>query len=125
MSISTKVPIGRKIAFGFGMLANQMFPAMISIFIVVLVQNLGFPGWMWGVVSLVPRLFDAITDPIMGFISDNTKSKWGRRRQYVIAGAIVMGASFAIMWQLSAQNTLDTNFWYFLSWSFVFYLGLN
>ncbi|MDC0001838.1 MFS transporter [Flavobacteriaceae bacterium] len=63
--------MGQKIAFGFGMLANQMFPAVISIFIVVLVQNLGFPGWMWGVVSLVPRLFDAITDPIMGFISDN------------------------------------------------------
>ncbi len=74
-TIANPVPMGQKIAFGFGMLANQMFPAIISIFIVVLVQSLGFPGWMWGVVSLIPRLFDAITDPIMGFISDNTKSK--------------------------------------------------
>ena len=56
-----KVAFGQKAAFGFGMLANQMFPAVISIFIVVLVQGLGFPGWMWGVVSFVPRLFDAIT----------------------------------------------------------------
>ena len=125
MSITSKVPMGQKIAFGFGMLANQMFPAVISIFIVVLVQNLGFPGWMWGVVSLVPRLFDAITDPIMGFISDNTKSKWGKRKQYVLLGAIIMGISFIVMWQLYKDNTVDYNFTYFLLWSLVFYVGLT
>lgn len=122
---STKIPISQKIAFGVGMLANQMFPAAISIFIVVLVQDLGFPGWMWGVVSLAPRIFDSITDPIMGFISDNTKSKWGRRRQYVFLGAIIMGISFVIMWQLFRNNPIDYNFAYFLFWSFVFYLGLT
>lgn len=120
-----KVPMSQKVAFGFGMLANQMFPAIISIFIVVLVQSLGFPGWMWGVVSLVPRLFDAITDPVMGFISDNTKSRWGRRRQYVFIGAIVMGIAFIIMWQLFKHNSLDYNFYYFLFWSLIFYLGLT
>jgi GPH family glycoside/pentoside/hexuronide:cation symporter len=102
-----------------------MFPAVISIFIVVLVQNLGFPGWMWGVVSLAPRIFDSITDPIMGFISDNTKSKWGRRRQYVLIGALIMGVSFIIMWQLFLDNGVDYNFVYFLMWSLVFYLGLT
>ena len=125
MSNTYKVPFGQKIAFGFGMLANQMFPAIISIFIVVLVQSLGFPGWMWGVVSLVPRLFDAITDPIMGFISDNTKSRWGRIRQYVMLGAIIMGISFIIMWQLYKEDSLQYSFWYFFLWSLVFYLGLT
>jgi len=123
--IKNKVPMGQKIAFGVGMLANQMFPAAISIFIVVLVQDLGFPGWMWGVVSLAPRIFDSITDPIMGFISDNTKSKWGRRRQYVFIGAIIMGVSFAIMWQLYKGDSVDYNFTFFLCWSMVFYLGLT
>ncbi|MEN8812249.1 MAG: MFS transporter [Candidatus Arcticimaribacter sp.] len=122
---STKVPMTQKIAFGVGMLANQMFPAAISIFIVVLVQDLGFPGWMWGVVSLAPRIFDSLTDPVMGFISDNTKSKWGRRRQYVFLGAIIMGISFVIMWQLFRANPVDYNFAYFLFWSIVFYLGLT
>ncbi|HAA14451.1 MAG TPA: glycosyl hydrolase [Cytophagales bacterium] len=117
--------MGHKIAFGVGMLANQMFPAALGIFMVVLVQNLGFPGWMYSLVYFLPRLSDAFTDPIMGFISDNTKSKWGRRRQYVIIGALVMGAAFAIMWQLSASNTLNANFTYFFGWSFVFYLGLT
>ena len=125
LSPSVKVPMNQKIAFGVGMLANQMFPAAISIFIVVLVQDLGFPGWMWGVVSLAPRIFDSLTDPIMGFISDNTKSKWGRRRQYVFLGAITMGVSFIIMWQLFRENSIDYNFAYFLFWSIIFYLGLT
>ncbi|WP_299106866.1 MFS transporter [uncultured Winogradskyella sp.] len=124
-TLTNKVPLGQKVAFGLGMLANQMFPAVIGIFIVVLVKDLGFPGWMWGVISLVPRLFDAITDPIMGYISDNTKSRWGRRRQYVFIGAVLMGVAFVIMWQLFRENSLDYNFWYFLLWSFVFYLGLT
>jgi len=120
-----KVAFGQKVAFGIGMLANQMFPAILGIFMIVLVQDLGFPGWMWGVLFFLPRIFDAVTDPIMGFISDNTKSRWGRRRQYVFLGAIIMGAAFIIMWQLYRENGLDYNFTYFLIWSFVFYLGLT
>ncbi|WP_372746285.1 MFS transporter [Lutibacter sp.] len=124
-AIVNKVPFGQKVAFGLGMLANQMFPAALGIFMVVLVQDLGFPGWMWGVIYFLPRIFDAFTDPIMGFISDNTKSRWGRRRQYVFLGSIIMGISFVIMWQLYRVNGIDYNFTYFLLWSFVFYLGLT
>lgn len=120
-----RVPLGQKVAFGFGMLANQMFPAVLGIFMVVLVQNLGFPGWMWGVIYFFPRIFDSFTDPIMGFISDNTRSKWGRRRQYVFVGALVMGVSFIMMWQLYAVNGIQYNFIYFMFWSFLFYLGLT
>ncbi|WP_299549224.1 MFS transporter [Seonamhaeicola sp.] len=120
-----KVSTGQKVAFGIGMLANQMFPAILGIFMVVLVKSLGFNGWMWSLVYFFPRIFDAITDPIMGFISDNTKSKWGRRRQYVFIGAIMMGIAYIFMWQLFKENTLNYNFWYFFLWSIVFYLGLT
>lgn len=122
---NNQVPFGQKVAFGIGMLANQMFPAALGIFMVVLVQDLGFPGWMWGILFFLPRVFDSITDPIMGFISDNTKSRWGRRRQYVFFGAILMGVSFVVMWQLYRENGINYNFTYFLLMSFVFYLGLT
>lgn len=122
---SNKVSFGQKVAFGIGMLANQMFPAALGIFMVVLVQDLGFPGWMWGILFFLPRVFDSITDPIMGFISDNTKSRWGRRRQYVFIGAIIMGLAFVIMWQLYRVDGVNYNFTYFLLWSFLFYLGLT
>jgi GPH family glycoside/pentoside/hexuronide:cation symporter len=124
-TITSKVPMGQKIAFGVGMLANQMFPAVLGIFMVVLVQDLGFPGWMWGLIFFLPRIFDAITDPIMGYISDNTKSRWGRRRHYVFLGAILMGFSFVIMWQLYREDGITYNFYFFMFWSFIFYLGLT
>jgi GPH family glycoside/pentoside/hexuronide:cation symporter len=120
-----KVPFRHKVAFGLGMLANQMFPAALGIFMVVLVQDMGFPGWMWGVLFFLPRVFDSVTDPIMGFISDNTRSTWGRRKQYVFAGAIVMGIAFVSMWQIYRDDGVNYNFVYFLCWSLVFYLGLT
>lgn len=119
------VPFSQKLAFGLGMLANQLFPAMLGIFIVILIDKLGFPGWMLSAIYFVPKLFDAITDPIMGFITDNTKSKWGRRRQYVIIGALITGISFAFMWQLYAEDSVNYNFYYFMIVSLVFYLGIT
>lgn len=122
---SGKVPLGQKIAFGLGMLANQMFPAMIGIFTVVLIENIGFSGLLLGLTYFIPKFYDALFDLIMGYVSDNTKSKWGRRRQYVLAGAIILGISFALMWQLYAENGVTYNFWYFLIVSLIFYSGLT
>ncbi len=123
--LSNKVPFGQKIAFGLGMLANQMFPAALGIFMVVLVENLGMPSWMWGVLFFVPRIVDAFFDPIMGFISDNTKSVWGRRRQYVFVGSIIMGIAFMIMWQLHREDSVMYNFIFFLTFSLIFHIGLS
>lgn len=120
-----KVPFGQKVAFGLGMLANQMFPAALGIFMVVLVQDMGFPTWMWGILFFLPRAYDAILDPIMGFISDNTRSKWGRRRQYVFIGAVMLGIGFVAMWQLHRADGIPYNFAYFLFWSLVFFTGLT
>ena len=125
MNNENYIPLSQKIAFGIGQFANQMFPATLGIFMVVLVQDLGFDPIYWGIIFFIPRLFDAITDPLMGFISDNTKSKWGKRRQYILLGALIMGISFSFMWQLYESNGITYNFWYFLSLSLVFYLGLT
>lgn len=119
------VPVGEKIAYGIGMLGNQMFPAAIGIFMVVLVKGLGFPPWLWGVLFFVPRMLDAVTDPVMGFITDNTRSRWGRRRPYILLGAVIAGLSFVVMWQLHEANGLAFNFAFFLVMSLIFYLGLT
>ena len=78
-SSSSKVPIGLKIAFGAGMFANQMFPAILGIFMVVLVEDLKFTGLMWAMIYLFPRLFDAITDPIMGLGGNPASKELGER----------------------------------------------
>ena len=120
-----KIPFNQKVAFGFGMLANQMFPAALGIFMVILVQSLGMSPVLWGLIFFIPKLVDAITDPLMGFISDRTVSRWGKRRPYVFIGAIISGLSYMMMWQLSAENTEMYNFWYFLGWSCIFFIGMT
>ena len=82
------IPLGQKVAFGVGMLANQMFPAALGIFMVILVQSLGMSPVLWGLIFFLPKLVDAVLDPLMGYISDRTQSRWGKRRPYIFIGAI-------------------------------------
>ncbi len=117
------VPVGQKIAFGSGHLANNLFNASLSIFSVVLVMSLGMNPILAGLLGALPRLMDALTDPIMGFISDNTKSRWGRRKPYILLGSVITGISFMVMWQLNPENSQTYNFFYFLGVSFFFYIG--
>jgi glycoside/pentoside/hexuronide:cation symporter, GPH family len=121
------VPFGQKMAFGAGNLTNQLLPAALGVFMFFLVVGFGMSPYKAGILAAIPRFIDAILDPIMGYISDNTRSKWGRRRPYIFGGAIVTGISFILMWQLKipeAGNNHETyNFMYFLAMSVVFYLG--
>ena len=117
------VPFGQKIAFGSGHLANQLFPAALGVFMVVLVMSLHMNPILAGLLGAIPRFFDALADPIMGFVSDNTKSKWGRRKPYILLGAVISGLAFMVMWQLNPQNSELFNFFYFLVVSMFFYIG--
>lgn len=118
-----KVPFFEKVTFGSGHLANQLFPAALGVFMVVLVMSLGMRAWLAGILGAVPRLLDALTDPIMGFISDNTKSKWGRRKPYILLGSVIAGVCFMVMWQLDPRDSEMYNFFYFLIVSIFFYIG--
>ena len=117
------VPFGQKIAFGSGHLANQLFPAALGVFMVVLVMSLHMNPILAGLLGAIPRFMDALLDPIMGFISDNTKSKWGRRKPYILVGALIAGLAFMVMWQLHPENSELFNFFYFLVVSLFFYIG--
>jgi len=117
------VPLGQKLAFGAGHLANQLFPAALGVFMIILVLALKMEPVLAGLLAAIPRLLDAITDPVMGYISDNTRSRWGRRKPYILLGSIITGFSFMLMWQLYPENSQTYNFFFFLCLSIVFYLG--
>jgi len=118
-----KVPFGQKAAFGAGHLVLNLLPGALGILMFFLLTAFGMDPIDAGILGALPRLFDAITDPIMGFISDNTKSKWGRRRPYIFVGAVLSGVLFALLWQMDAESTQNYNFWYFLIFSMVFLIG--
>ncbi|OEK08969.1 sugar:proton symporter [Flavivirga aquatica] len=118
-----KVPMGQKLAFGAGHLVLNLLPGSLGIFMFFLLTAFGMDPFLAGLLGGLPRIFDAITDPIMGFISDNTNSKWGRRRPYIFVGAILSGVLFAVLWQLNPDNSQTYNFWYFLTLSMLFLIG--
>lgn len=118
-----KVPLLEKAAFGAGHLVNNLLPGSLGVFAFFLLTAFGMDPFLAGLLGGLPRFFDAITDPIMGYISDNTKSKYGRRKPYIFIGAILSGVLFAVLWQLNPDNTQMYNFWYFLILSMVYLIG--
>ncbi len=118
-----KVPFGQKMAFGSGHFVLNLLPGALGFFMFFLLTAFGMDPLYAGILGALPRLFDALSDPIMGFISDNTKSKWGRRRPYIFIGAILSGILFALSWQMSPENSQLYNFWYFLILSILFLAG--
>ncbi|MCH8534279.1 MAG: MFS transporter [Flavobacteriaceae bacterium] len=118
-----KVPIGQKASFGAGHLVLNLLPGALAVFMFFLVTAFGMNPFLAGLLGGLPRIFDALTDPIMGFISDNTKSKFGRRRPYIFIGALLSGILFALLFQLSEDNSVLFNFFYFLIMSLIFLIG--
>lgn len=118
-----KVPFIQKASFGAGHLVLNLLPGSLGIFMFFLLTAFGMDPFLAGLLGGLPRIFDALTDPIMGFISDNTKSKWGRRRPYIFVGALLSGILFAVLWQLNPDNSQTYNFWYFLVLSMIFLIG--
>ncbi len=119
-----RVPTIQKLAFGSGHLVNNLLPGSLGVFSFFLLTAFGMDPFQAGLLGGLPRIYDALIDPIMGYISDNTVSRWGRRRPYIFAGAILCGIFYAILWQMDAANSQTFNFWYFLSFSII-YLTAN
>lgn len=60
--------------------------------------SLGLSAFWLGVILIIPRLWDALCDPLIGHLSDNTRTRWGRRRPYLLLGGILVAVFFVVMW---------------------------
>ncbi|MGF1508413.1 MAG: MFS transporter [Myxococcota bacterium] len=118
-----RIPFFKKLIYGAGAFVNNMLAGAMGGMVIILNLGLGMNPAMVGLVAALPRLTDAITDPLMGYISDNTRSRWGRRRPYIFAGAIASAITFIALWQMPAGRSEAFYFWYFLFGSLIFYLG--
>jgi glycoside/pentoside/hexuronide:cation symporter, GPH family len=95
-----KLTSWQKTAYGIGELGNSVGPGTIipfwySIFLTDIVRmDLKLVSLFW----LIVTLWDAVNDPLFGFLSDHTRSRWGRRRPYLLFGAVPFGVLFALLW---------------------------
>lgn len=119
-----RVPVGQKAAFGAGHFVLNLLPGVLGVYLQVFILTAFGMDPVWaGLLGGLPRIFDALTDPIMGFISDNTKSRWGRRRPYIFGGAVISGILFILMWQLDENASQTFNFWYVMILQILFLIG--
>ena len=118
-----KISLGQRLIYGLGGLINNLLAAASGGMMIVLNLGLGMNPALVGLLGSIPRLTDALTDPIMGYISDNTKSRWGRRRPYIFIGAFAAAIFFALLWQLPRGQSETFYFVYFLIGSILFYAG--
>ena len=109
-----QIPFVQKAAYSCGMLVNNLQAAALPAMMIVLNLGLGLDPRAVGIIGFLPRIFDAVSDPLMGYISDNTRSRWGRRRPFIFAGAVVAGLVFAAMWQFPEGKSNDFYFYFFL-----------
>lgn len=120
----TEVPFQQKAAFGAGHFVLNLLPGVLGVYLQVFILTAFGMDPVWaGLLGGLPRVFDALTDPLMGFISDNTTSKWGRRRPYIFSGAIISGILFILMWQLDENASQTFNFWYVMILQILFLVG--
>ena len=101
-----RVSFPHKIIYGIGGFANNLLGQGIGNMMAVLTLALGVDFRAVGLLGGLPRFFDALTDPLVGFVSDKTKSRWGRRRPFLFAGAISAGIIFLLLWQMPAPTQL-------------------
>lgn len=72
--------------------------------------SLGLSAFWLGVILIVPRLWDAVSDPIIGHLSDNTRTRWGRRRPYLLIGGILVAITFVILWWIPKGDLVHSWF---------------
>ena len=81
--------LSEKIGYGFGDMSSSMFWKLFSYFLPFFYSNVfGLSLADAGVLMLVTRIWDAVSDPMMGIIADRTKTRWGKYRPYLLFFAL-------------------------------------
>jgi GPH family glycoside/pentoside/hexuronide:cation symporter len=109
---SHHVSLRTKVMWGFGGLAdNFMFTTMTALGTMVYVNHFKLTPALVGLALGLPRIFDAITDPIVGNMSDNLRSRFGRRRPFMFFGVLGCVVLLPLLWTLPMTETAS-NPWY-------------
>lgn len=96
------IPLFQKVMFSLGQNMDYVATSLMTSVMWMPFFNIGMGlnPIVLGVILMLLRAWDAFTDPVMGNISDNTRGRWGRRRPYMIIGAIATAALYPFIWHI-------------------------
>ena len=106
-----RVGLGSKLAYGFGSIAfgvkNNGFDYFLLFFYS---QVMGVSASLVSMALAIALAFDAISDPLIGFFSDNTRTRWGRRHPYMYGAAVPVTVCYFFLWNPPSQLSGDELF---------------
>jgi sugar (Glycoside-Pentoside-Hexuronide) transporter len=116
MKKENKITTREKISYGVGDLGNNVAYGAIGFYLVFFLTDVAGISPVWaGYIFMIVRMWNAVFDLITGILSDHTKSRFGRRRPYLLFGAIPLSVAFALLWQVLFQSTLEKIIYYTLA----------
>jgi GPH family glycoside/pentoside/hexuronide:cation symporter len=107
-----KLPVRAKLGYGVGDLGpGLMFSAVNFYFLYFLTDIVRLVPQLAGLAVMAGKIYDAVDDPVVGYLSDRTRTRLGRRRPFMLAAAVPFGLAFALIW-LSPALSQAGRFWY-------------
>ena len=101
------MPWNQLVAFGLGgLIPIALFNVVLQLVPLLGNISLGISAVWLGAVLVVPRLWEALSDPVVGHLSDNARTRWGRRRPFILIGGIAVAFSFVAMWWVPQEGFL-------------------
>ncbi len=103
-----------KLGFGIGDLGGNLFFTMIGFYLLFYLTDIaGLAPALAGTVLMIGKIWDAVTDPATGYLSDRTRTRWGRRRPYMFVGSIGALVLMGLMFTTPGFNSQTQLFIYF------------
>src|SRR4051794_40475079 len=117
-----KISLKEKLALGAGYLAKFYGDSGVKALTIPVYQMvLKVDPAVLGLVLAVPRLWDALTDPIVGMVSDNCRSRFGRRKPILVLGAILQALAFGAIWMVPSGLSQSATIGYLVVTLLIFY----
>lgn len=113
MQITKKLPLKTNLLYGMGDFGFSMNNSIITAFFAVfMVTVVGMAPGLVAIILFVGRSWDFVNDLLVGYISDRTRTRWGRRRPFLLFGAIPFGLSFMLLWMSPNFNQTSLVIYY-------------
>lgn len=111
-TLSEGLPLSVRLGWGLGGVGTTIFLFSKSLVLRYMIDYLGVAAATAAFLFAISKFYDAFTDPVMGIISDRTRSRWGRRRPYLLAGSVLCAVTFVLLFSVPVFDSPNVVIFY-------------